>query len=75
MDLTIREIKEDIEGFKDQIRLAKAKLAALPVGYLPYQENKKRVLQRRELQDDISHIETLIRYAREGIEIRKRELN
>ena len=73
MGLTLQEIREDIAGYEDRIYLAKLNMANLPAGRLPLKEHKKRERQRRECQSDISHFKTLIRYAREGIELRLKE--
>ena len=44
-ELTEADVLQDIEEFESRIAAAKKKLAALPKGYLPYQEHKKRELQ------------------------------
>jgi len=71
--LTNDLILDDIAGFEQRIQIAREKLAVLPEGYLPYTEHKKREKQHRELQADISHIENLIKYAHEGIELHEQD--
>lgn len=65
--LTDADIRKDIRGFEQRIQAARDKLAELPVGYLPYQKNKKREKQRRDLQAEIEHVQNLIGYAREAL--------
>jgi len=67
--LTDEDILVDIRGFERRIQAAHDKLAALPEGYLPYREHKKREKLRRELQAEIKHVLGLISYARETLEI------
>jgi len=73
MDITVDEIKSEIKEYEGRIQLAKSNLANLPVGSLPYKENKKRSKQCRDLQADITHFNVLIGYANEGIELREAE--
>ena len=75
MDLTISDIKADIEGYQARITEAHRKLAALPVGYLPLKEHRRREKQCRDLQDDIRHCERHCEYGKEGIKIRMKERN
>ena len=69
--LTDREIQDDIESFEDRIFRAREKLAELPQGILPYSEHRKRERRRNELQADIKHIESILRYAIEAWEEQK----
>jgi len=71
MGLTISDIERDIGGFNKRIKRAKAKLARLPTGRLPYQGHRKIQKVRRDCQAEIEHCKGLIRYAEWGIEIRK----
>lgn len=71
MNLTISDIEKDIAGFRARIQTAKAELAVLPDGYLPFKQHKRRAKQRRDLQAEIKHVNILIGYAREGISIRQ----
>jgi hypothetical protein len=75
MDLTIPDIKKDIAGFEERIAKAKTELAALPKGYLPYPEHNCRGKQRREYESECSHCKQLIAYGKEGIEIRKKDID
>ncbi len=68
MELTKKEIIEDIQTFEDRILLNKQKLSRLPVGPLSYQKHKEREKQQRDLLDDIRHYEQIIEYAKEAIE-------
>lgn len=70
MILTQADILRDIEQFQERIAAAQNKLAALPTGYLPYPEYKKREKQRQNLQAEIEHVRNLMRIAQEGIVIR-----
>ena len=65
--LTDDEIKNDIQSFQDMIFRAKEKLADLPGGHLPYSEHRKRELQRRQLEDEIKHVQKLIEIATEAL--------
>ncbi|MBL7180277.1 MAG: hypothetical protein ISS67_05980 [Desulfobacterales bacterium] len=67
IELTIKDILNDIEEFQERISAAQSKLNMLPAGYLPYPEYKKREKQRRDLQAKIEHVEKLIRIATEGL--------
>jgi len=71
MDLTIQDIRRDIQGFEERIANAKAELAELPEGYLEFKKHKAREKQRRGLQGELKHCEQLIVYAQEGILIRE----
>ncbi|MEA1946463.1 MAG: hypothetical protein U9N83_04065 [Thermodesulfobacteriota bacterium] len=55
MNLTIEDIENDIDGFRDRIQTVKAELAALPKGYLPFKQHK-----RREYEREIEHFLQLI---------------
>ena len=70
MCLTVSDIQRHIVEYKARIEVSKLNLANLPKGRLPVQEHKKRESQRREYRSDIKHYERLIRYAREGIQLR-----
>jgi len=70
MNLTISDIEKDIARYKDRIQTAQNELIALPEGYLPFKQHKRRAKQRRDLQAEIKHVNILIGYAREGISIR-----
>ena len=72
MDLTISDIQNDIAGFQVRIQKAKAQLAGLPTGRLPYQDHKRREKVRRDLQAEVKHVQGLIGYAHEGIELRQK---
>ena len=67
LHLTDKEIQKDIESFQDKILETKEKLAGLPVGPLSHLAHKAREKQQRNLIDDIRHYETIIGYAREGL--------
>jgi len=71
MNLTISDIEKDISGFRARIQMAQNELAALPEGYLPFKQHKRREKQQRDLQVEIKHVNILIGYAIEGIELRK----
>ncbi len=71
MDLTIPDIEKDIARFQSRIAKAKAEIAVLPVGRLPYQEHKRREKIKRDCEAEIKHCGQLCEYAREGISIRK----
>ena len=66
-NLTNQEILEDIEEFQFRISIARQKLIDLPAGYLPFQEHKKRELKRRQLEDDIRHVQKMIEIATEAL--------
>ena len=61
--LTDQEIRGDIQNYEQRITAAREKLAMLPEGYLSFANHKKREKERRELQTEIQHVQTLIRYA------------
>ena len=65
--LTEQEILDDIEDFKDRISAARQKLENLPEGYLSYSKHRKREKVRRDLQDNIDHIQKLIKIAEEAL--------
>jgi len=69
VNITIEDIKQDIENFEKRISVTRRKLSMLHPGYLPYQEHKKRECKRRALKADVDHLELLIGYALEGIEL------
>lgn len=71
MSLTISDIEKDIAGFRDRIQTAQNEIDALPSGRLPLKEHKKRERIRREYEGEIEHCKQLIRYANEGIKLRK----
>ena len=73
MNLTVEQIEKDIAGFEAVISLTLEKLAALPKGYLPYPDHKKREKVRRACEDEVKHCQQLIVYACEGIAIRQTE--
>ena len=68
MQLTIKDILNDIEGFQERIFAAQTKLNLLPAGYLPYPEHKKRKQQQHQFEDDIRHLKTLRGYAQDAID-------
>ena len=65
--LTDQEIKEDIEEFQFRISIARQKIIDLPAGHIPVADHKKREKIRRDLQDDIRHIEKMISIALEAL--------
>jgi hypothetical protein len=65
--LTDAEIKQDILEFQDRISAARQKLADLPEGYLPYSERRKREKKRKDLEDNIRHVEKMISIATEAL--------
>jgi adenine specific DNA methylase Mod len=67
--LTNSELMDDLEGYYDRLQIAKNKLANLPVGYLPIDENEKREKARRVLNDEIRHVENLIKIATEALKV------
>ncbi len=71
MNITIEDIQRDIAEFRARIQTAQAELAALPEGYLPLKQHKRREKQRRDLQAEIEHVNILVGYAKEGIAIRQ----
>jgi len=71
MQLTAKDIQNDIEAFQARITAARRKLQLLPEGYLPHAEHKKREKVRRDLVADIHHTKTLIKIANEGMQIIK----
>ena len=71
MDLSISDIRADIEEYQRRIKQAQAELAGLPGGFLPYPEHKKREKIRRDCESDIKHYSQLIVYATTGISIRQ----
>ena len=73
MTITVEQIEQDIAGYQARIQKAMDQLDRLPGGYLPYQDHKAREKQRRECEADIKHIKQLIRYAVEGIKLRRKE--
>jgi len=70
MSITISDIKRHIVEYKARIEVSKFSLANLPKERLPFKEHKKREGQLREYRAEIKHCEQLIRYAREGVELR-----
>ena len=72
MSISISDIQNDISEYQDRISKAQVDLANLPAGYLPYQEHKKREKVRRDLQAEVKHVQGLIGYAHEGIELRQK---
>ncbi len=73
MNLTISDIEKEIAGFRDRIQMARQQIAGLPTDRLPFKENKKREKIRRDCKVEIKHVRQLIVYAREGIELRKKD--
>jgi len=67
MNLTVEQIETDIAGFRARIQTAQAKFAALPKGYMPYSEHKKREKVRRACEAEVKHCQQLIKYAQEGV--------
>jgi len=65
--LTDEELQKDLAGFDRRLQASREKLAALPDGYLPYQEHKKREKTRRILESDRRHIQNLIHIAEEAL--------
>jgi hypothetical protein len=63
MKLTTQDIEQDIAAFEARLSAARDKISKLPEGYLPYREYKKREHARRVLNDEIDHVENLIRIA------------
>ncbi len=61
--LTDQEIKADIQEYQKRISAAREKLESLPEGHL----GKKREHQRRLFEDEIGHVEGLIRIATEAL--------
>lgn len=58
--LTDEELQKDLKGYYGRLQVTRNKLNNLPVGYLPYQEHKKREKARRMLKDEIKHVQKLI---------------
>jgi len=73
MNLSIKDIENDISGYQTRISSARKKLTGLPEGYLPYHEHKKREKMRRELESDIKYYFQVVIYANEGLELLKKE--
>lgn len=67
LELTRREIFNDIEVFKKRIRNAQEKLAVLPQLANGYKERKKLRLKRRVLKQEIEHVDGLISIASEAL--------
>jgi len=61
-------ILNDIAEFQNRIQAAHEKLAELPAGYLPFKKHKKREKQRKDLQAEIEHVQTMMEYAKEALE-------
>jgi len=64
LKLIRKEILNDIEVFKERIRAAEKKLAALPQKANGYKERKRLKLKRRVLEQEIEHVNGLIVIAR-----------
>lgn len=62
-----QDILNDIAGYEERISEAKNKLSLITTGYLPYLAHKKRELQRKELEIEVSHVKQLIGYAEEAL--------
>ncbi len=75
MNLTISDIKKDISEFRARIQAAQDEIDALPTGRLPFKEHRKREKIRRDCKVEIKHVRQLIVYAREGIELRKKDFH
>ena len=67
MKITQKIIQSDIVSFRRRIADAKAKMAALPDGHLPYPEHKKREKKKVDLIAEVAHVERLIQVAQEGL--------
>ncbi len=67
LKLTRKEILNDIEVFKERIRAAEKKIAALPQKANGYKERKKLKLKRRVLEQEIEHVKGLIAIASEAL--------
>jgi hypothetical protein len=66
--ITEQDIEEDIKSFEQRLRLAREKLAALSIDTnLTYKLHRKRSIQRQKLLNEITHVERLLHYAREGL--------
>jgi len=74
MSITISDIEQDIAGYRARIQKAQSQLDGLPCGYLPYQLHKKREKIRKDCEGEVEHVKRLIRYAEQGIKIRKGEI-
>lgn len=67
LELTVADIDQDITDFEKRIEKAKDRLRALPSGWLPYAQHRKREKLRQDLQAEIEHVKRLIGYAREAL--------
>ena len=67
IELSIEDIKQDIEGFRNRISVAREKLTSLSTGYLSYPEHKKREKIRLGLENEIEHVRNLIKIARQAL--------
>lgn len=67
LELTRRDILNDIEVFKERIRRAQEKLAALPEKANGYKERKKLRLKRRALKQEIERVNGLIMIAEAAV--------
>jgi len=67
LELTRKDISNDIEVFKKRIRNAQEKLTALPQKASEFKERKKLKLKRRVLKQEIEHVQGLIAIASEAL--------
>ena len=75
MNITKKEIKEDIKDLKGQLATARKKLKSLPRGFIPYPEHKKRERERYRLLDEIEHLKKILKIAQESLNNYKPELS
>ncbi len=67
LNLTKKDIQQDILGYQERIRTAQQKIAALPKNAPGSQERKRIKYKRRVLEQEISHVKGLIRIAKEAL--------
>ena len=67
MELTNKEILEDISDFTDRIQAAKTKLSELPGWAETYKERLKIKNKRYFLESEIMHVQNLIKIAQTGL--------
>lgn len=67
IELTEDMIRSEIQAFQDRIQAAWETFEKLPVTASTWQGRKKLKAQRRWLEGEVEHVQTLIRYAQEAL--------
>jgi hypothetical protein len=65
---TLEDILKDIAGFNNRIWIAREQLVALPSSPSTCKERKKMNDQRRQLSQEIEHVQRLILMAQEALD-------